>query len=68
MRREQLPFHQAHTIKVNAVENKKAHVGVLKGGFLEGHGAGQELELQYLKIKNGAKLLEKQLGPQASTL
>lgn len=66
--REQLPFHQTHAIKVNAVENKKAHVGVLKGGFLGGHGTGQELELWYLKIKNGAKLLEKATQPAGINL
>lgn len=65
IRQKQLPFHQTHAIKVNTVKNKKAHVGVLKGGFLGGHSTGQELEL---KMKKGAKLLEKQLGLQAKTL
>lgn len=31
-----LPLHETHTIEVDAVENKKAHLGVLKGCFLKG--------------------------------
>lgn len=32
--RAPLPLHEARAVEVNTVENKKAHVGVLKGRFL----------------------------------
>lgn len=30
-----LPLHETHAVEENAVKNKKAHVGVLKGCFLQ---------------------------------
>lgn len=35
-----IPLHQAGAVEVNTVEHKKAHVGVLKGRFLEGQEVG----------------------------
>lgn len=31
-----LPLHETHTVEEDAVENKKAHVGILKSSFLKG--------------------------------
>lgn len=33
--RQTLPLHETHAVEVNTVEHKKAHVGVLEGGFLK---------------------------------
>lgn len=30
-----LPLHETHTIEVDTVENKEAHLGILKGSFLK---------------------------------
>lgn len=46
-----LPLHQAGAVEVNTVEHKKAHVGVLKGRFLEGQEVGAPDERRVEKRK-----------------